>query len=152
LVSILGRKRKEEELEKELADLRERYSLLERRLDDAIRKMERVERGTRLLTEAVYKVIIYLKDQEWPREEKTVRISATPQQTAKQSIAEYLTDTEQKILEEVSRKGVITARECYELVGRTEEHVSRLLKKLTEKGLLTRERRGKTFYYRLKEK
>lgn len=151
-MSILRRRKKEEDLEKELAELRERYSLLERRLEEAIKKTERVERGTRLLTEAVYKVITYLKDQEWPREEKTVRAGATPQLMAKKSTVEYLTDTEQKILEEVSRKGVITARECYTLVGRTEEHVSRLLKNLSEKGLLIRERKGKTFYYRLAEK
>jgi len=149
---VLFRKRKEEELEKRVLELSEKYDLLERRLEEVVEKTERVERGARLLTEAVYKIITYLKDQEWPREEKPARFEAPRQPAATQSIVEYLTETEHKILEEVEKKGVITASECCTLVGRTEEHVSRLLKKLTEKGLLTRERKGKTFYYRLAEK
>ncbi|MBO3840672.1 MAG: BlaI/MecI/CopY family transcriptional regulator [Candidatus Brockarchaeota archaeon] len=152
MVSILGRKKREEELEKELIELKERYGLLERRIEEALEKTERVERGARLLTEAVYKIITYLKDLEWPKDEKPAKVEVARQPVVKQNVVEYLTETEQKILEEVEKKGVITASECCTLVGRTEEHVSRLLKKLTEKGLLTRDRKGKTFYYRLAEK
>lgn len=145
---VLFRKRKEEALERRVLELSEKYDLLERRLEEVVEKTERVEKGARLLTEAVYKIITYLKDQEWPREEKPVGFEAHRQPAAMQSTVEYLTETEQKILEEVEKKGVITANECCILVGRTEEHVSRLLKKLTEKGLLARERKGKTFYYK----
>ncbi|MBO3800569.1 MAG: BlaI/MecI/CopY family transcriptional regulator [Candidatus Brockarchaeota archaeon] len=151
-MTLFGRSRREEDLEKKLLELSEKYSFLERRFEEALEKTERIEKGTRLLIEAVYKIIIYLKDLEWPKEEKPVKIEIDHQPVVKQNVVEYLTETEQKILEEVGKKGVITASECCTLVGRTEEHVSRILKKLTEKGLLTRERKGKTFYYRLIEK
>ncbi|MGC8832238.1 MAG: hypothetical protein ACP5PQ_06640, partial [Thermoproteota archaeon] len=77
-MSILGRKKREEDLERELIELRERCNLLERRLEEAVEKAEKVEKGARLLTEAVYKIIAYLKDLEWPREERPPRLEANP--------------------------------------------------------------------------
>ncbi|MEM2940282.1 MAG: helix-turn-helix domain-containing protein [Thermoproteota archaeon] len=153
-MSILGRKKREEELERELIELRERCSLLERRLEEAVEKTERVEKGARLLTEAVYKIIAYLKDLEWPREEKAPKPEAKPVTvTMEKSVKEEsFNETESKLLEEIDKKGVLTVGECYEHVGKSPEHVSRTLKQLVDKGVLTRERKGKIFYYRRREK
>ncbi|MEM1557841.1 MAG: BlaI/MecI/CopY family transcriptional regulator [Thermoproteota archaeon] len=151
----LRKSKREEELERKLSELTEKYDFLERRLEEALKKADKVERGTRLLTEAVYRIINYLKDLEWPEGKGIGKSEIASQPAVRQNSAgktPYLTETEQKILEEVGKRGIVTAGECYMLVGRTEEHVSRLLKKLVEKGLLTRERKGKTFYYRLAEK
>jgi len=108
----LGRKKREEDLERELLELRERCSLLEKKFEEIVKKTEGVEKGVRLLTEAVYRIIAYLKNQEWPREEKPAKFEAPPQQVATQSTVEYLTETEHKILGEVEKRGVITASEC----------------------------------------
>jgi len=153
LVSILGRKKREEDLERELVELRERCSLLEKRLEEAVEKTERVEKGARLLTEAVYKIIAYLKDLEWPGEEKQPKLEAKPVTVTKEKpVGERLNETEMKLLEEVDKRGVLTVSDCRDHVGKSPEHVSRTLKQMVEKGLLTRERRGKTFYYRRVEK
>lgn len=154
MVSILGRKKREEELERELIELRERCSLLERRLEEAVEKTERVEKGARLLTEAVYKIIAYLKDLEWPREEKAPKPEAKPIAVTMEKPVkeESFNETESKLLEEIDKKGVLTVGECYEHVGKSPEHVSRTLKQLVDKGVLTRERKGKIFYYRRAEK
>jgi uncharacterized membrane protein len=146
------RKSGREEVEKMLSALMEKYESLEMRVDRAVEKVEKVERGTRLLTEAMNKIITYLKDLEWSKEEKPARAETAQQPMVKQNTIRYLNETEKKILEEVGKRGIITANECYVHVGKTEEHVSRLLKRLAENGLLVRERRGKTFYYRLAEK
>ncbi len=153
-MTILGRKKREEDLERELMELRERYSSLERRLEEVIEKTEKVEKGARLLTEAVYKIIAYLKDLEWTREEKALKPEAKPIAVAEEKPVkkESLNETESKLLEEVDKKGVLTVNECYERVGKSREHVSRMLKQLVDKGVLTRERKGKIFYYRRVEK
>lgn len=153
LVSILGRKKKEEDLERELIELRERCSLLERRLEEALEKTERIEKGTRLLTEAVYKIIAYLKDLEWPREEKAPKPEAKPIRVTEKPVKdESFNETESKLLEEIDKKGVLTVGECYEHVGKSKEHVSRTLKQMVDKGVLIRERKGKIFYYKRAEK
>jgi len=153
LISILGRKKREEDLERELLELRERCSLLEKKLEEAVEKTERVERAQRLLTEAVYKIITYLKDLEWPKEEKQPSLKIKPVVAREKPMEEdYLNDTERKLLEEVNKKGALTVSECYAHVGRSKEHVSRLLKRLVEKGILIRERKGKIFHYRLAKK
>ncbi|MEM2100200.1 MAG: helix-turn-helix domain-containing protein [Thermoproteota archaeon] len=153
-MSILGRKKREEELERELIELRERCSLLERRLEEAVEKTARVEKGARLLTEAVYKIIAYLKDLEWPREEKAPKPEAKPVTVTMEKPVkeEAFNETESKLLEEIDRRGALTVVDCYENVGRSKEHVSRTLKQLVDKGVLTRERKGKIFYYRRAEK
>jgi DNA-binding transcriptional ArsR family regulator len=153
-LTLLGRGRKEQEVERELIELRERCNLLEKRLEEAVEKTERVEKGARLLTEAVYKIIAYLKELEWPKEERQPRLEAKPVTVSEEKPVEekYLTETEKKLLEEVGRRGLLTVGECYEHVGKSKEHVSRTLKQMVEKGLLTRERKGKIFYYRRGEK
>lgn len=155
MVSILRRKRKEKDLERELMELQERCSLLERKIEEAMEKTEKIEKGTKLLTEAVYKVITYLKDFEWPRErggEGNGRRFSSVIKKSESVSEERFTEVEKKLLEEVERRGTLTVNECYAYVGKSREHVSRLLKRLMEKGVLSRERRGKTFYYRLAEK
>ncbi|MGB9718430.1 MAG: MarR family transcriptional regulator [Thermoproteota archaeon] len=150
--TLLGRGKKEEEIEKRLSELKEKNELLERRLDEMIEKLEKVERGTRLLTEAVYKIITYLKDFEWPKEEVRQVMVDRPIETIRKKeppAGEYLTDTEKKLVDEIKKKGMLTVGECYMHIGRSKEHVSRMLKRLVEKGILIRERKGKIFYYRL---
>ncbi|MGQ9478818.1 MAG: helix-turn-helix transcriptional regulator [Thermoproteota archaeon] len=154
MAPLFGRSRREEELERRILELSEKYTALENRLEEILEKTERVEKGARLLTEAIYKIIAYLKDMEWPREaEPPIK---KPMEAAlnklKPTVNEYLTETERKIMEEVERKGTVTVNECYGTVGKTKEHVSRVLKQMVEKGILIRERRGKTFYYRLVDK
>lgn len=151
---LLGRGKKNE-LENELLEQKEKNELLERRLNEVVEKTEKLEKGARLLTEAVYKIITYLKDFEWPMEEGKLRVETKPLTVSKsrESMSEkYLTETERKIIEEINKKGALTVSECYTHVGRSKEHVSRLLKKLVDNGILLRERKGKTFYYRLAEK
>jgi DNA-binding MarR family transcriptional regulator len=155
MTPLLGRGRKEQEIEKILSEVREKNDFLERRLEETVEKIERVERGTRLLTEAVYKIITYLKDLEWTQEEVKQRIEERPLPVIRKkepAAEEYLTEIEAKLLEEIKKRGILTVSECYAHVGRSKEHVSRLLKRLVEKGILIRERKGKTFYYRLAEK
>jgi len=150
---LFGKRRKEEEFEKKLSELNEKYAFLERRLGEVFEKTEKLERGTRLLTEAVYKVITYLKDLEWLREEKTIKPESKSLSVAERPVKEEpLNETESRLLEEIDKKGVLTVKECYEHIGKSKEHVSRMLKQLVEKGVLVRERRGKTFYYRRAEK
>jgi uncharacterized membrane protein len=148
------RRKKEEEIEKRLSELKERNELLERRLDETIEKLEKVEKGARLLTEAVYKIITYLKDFEWPKEEVRQVTVDKPTETIRKKeppAEEYLTETEKKLVDEIKKKGTLTVGECYAHIGRSKEHVSRMLKRLVEKGILIRERKGKIFYYRLAE-
>lgn len=152
---LLGKGRKEEELERRFLEMKEKYDLLERRLEEVVGKTERVEKGTRLLTEAVYKVITFLKDFEWSREEREQKTEdRLPAAVRKResAVEEHLTDIERKLVEEIGKRGALTVSECYAHVGKSKEHVSRLLKRLAEKGVLTRERKGKTFHYRLAEK
>lgn len=152
-MQLLRRGKKEQEVERELIELRERCNFLEKKLGEAVEKTERVEKGARLLTEAIYKIIAYLKDLEWPREERQPRLESKPVTvTEEKPTKEYLTETERKLMEEVDKKGALTVGECYEYVGRSKEHVSRLLKQMVGKGILTRERKGKIFYYRRVEK
>lgn len=153
-MSILGRRKREEDLEKELMELRERYALLEKKLEETAGKMENLEKGARLLTEAVYKIITYLKDFEWPKEEVRQVTADRPIETIRKKkppAEEYLTETEKKLVDEIKKKGTLTVGECYEHIGKSKEHVSRVLKRLVEKGILIRERKGKIFYYRLAE-
>jgi DNA-binding Lrp family transcriptional regulator len=149
---LLGRGRKEQEVERELIELRERCNLLEKKLEEAV---EKTERAHKLLSEAVYKIIVYLKekDLEWSEEEKRPRLEAKSVTVTKEKpLEERLNETEMKLLEEVDKRGVLTVRDCRDHIGKSPEHVSRTLKQMVEKGLLTRERRGKTFYYRRVEK
>ncbi|MEM2089134.1 MAG: BlaI/MecI/CopY family transcriptional regulator [Thermoproteota archaeon] len=154
MTPILGRGRKEKEIEERLSDLKEKSEILERRLDETIEKVEKVEKGARLLTEAVYKIITYLKDLESPKEEVRQLTADRPFEiTRKKDFSKevYLTETEEKLIEEIKKKGTLTVSECYAHIGRSKEHVSRMLKRLVEKGILKRERKGKKFYYRLAE-
>ncbi|MEM2599038.1 MAG: BlaI/MecI/CopY family transcriptional regulator [Thermoproteota archaeon] len=154
MTPLLGRGRKEKEIEERLSDLKEKSEILERRLDETIEKVEKVEKGTRLLTEAVYKIITYLKDLESPKEEVRQLTADRPFETTRKkdfSKEVYLTETEEKLIEEIKKKGTLTVSECYAHIGRSKEHVSRMLKRLVEKGILKRERKGKKFYYRLAE-
>lgn len=154
MAPLLGKGRKEEEIEERLSDLKEKSEILERRLDETIEKVEKVEKGARLLTEAVYKIITYLKDLESPKEEVRRLTADRPFETTRKkdfSKEVYLTETEGKLIEEIKKKGTLTVSECYAHIGRSKEHVSRMLKRLVEKGILKRERKGKKFYYRLAE-
>ncbi|MEM4169931.1 MAG: BlaI/MecI/CopY family transcriptional regulator [Thermoproteota archaeon] len=154
MTPLLGRGRKEKEIEERLSDLKEKSEILERRLDETIEKVEKVEKGARLLTEAVYKIITYLKDLESPKEEVRQLTADRPFETTRKkdfSKEVYLTETEEKLIEEIKKKGTLTVSECYAHIGRSKEHVSRMLKRLVEKGILKRERKGKKFYYRLAE-
>lgn len=155
MTPLLGRGKKEEEIEGRLSELKAKNELLERRLDETIEKLEKVEKGTRLLTEAVYKIITYLKDLELPKEEERREVKdrlLEPVRKKELQREKYLTETEEKLIDEIKKKGILTVSECYGHIGRSKEHVSRMLKQLAEKGILIRERRGKIFYYRLAEK
>ncbi len=154
MTPLLGRGRREKEIEERLSELKERSEILERRLDETIEKLEKVEKGARLLTEAVYKIITYLKDLELPKEEVRQIKADRPLETVRKkelSKEEYLTETEEKLIDELKKKGTLTVSECYVHIGRSKEHISRMLKRLVEKGILIRERKGKTFCYRLAE-
>ncbi len=154
MVSLLGR-RKKEEVEKALSELKEKNEFLERKLNETLEKIENLEKGSRLLTEAVYKIITYLKDFEWPIEERKPKTEIKPLAVSRNRESKtetYFTETENKLLEAVNKKGALTASECCTCIGRSKEHASRLLKQLVDKGMLIRERKGKTFYYRLGEK
>jgi uncharacterized membrane protein len=152
MVSLFGKGKKE--VEERLLELKEKNDALEKRLDETLEKLEKLERGARLLTEAVYKIITYLKDLESSKEEVRQELEEKPFETIRKeesSREEYLTETEEKLIDEIRSKGMLTVGECYMRVGRSKEHVSRMLKRLVEKGILKRERRGKTFYYKLAE-
>jgi uncharacterized membrane protein len=152
MVSLFGKGKKE--VEERLLELKEKNDALEKRLDETLEKLEKLERGARLLTEAVYKIITYLKDLELSKEEVRQELEEKPFETIRKeesSREEYLTETEEKLIDEIRSKGMLTVGECYMRVGRSKEHVSRMLKRLVEKGILKRERRGKTFYYKLAE-
>lgn len=142
------------ELEGELSELRERCDRLEKMFEEAVEKTERIEKGVRLLTEAIYKIITYLKELEDSMEGERAVLKAKSQMTTiveKYEKNKELTETEKKLIEEV-KKGASTVKECCELAKISKEHASRLLKQLVDKNILIREKRGKTFYYRPLEK
>lgn len=60
-----------------------------------------------------------------------------------------LTETEIKIIELIESKGPQSARDLSKALGLSREHVARILKRLVESGLLTRE--GKPYRYKLTE-
>ncbi|MBO3841897.1 MAG: MarR family transcriptional regulator [Candidatus Brockarchaeota archaeon] len=153
MTPLFWKGKKEKEIEERLLELKEKIEIFERRLDETIEKVEKVEKGARLLTEAVYKIITYLKELELPKEEVNQITVDRSLETVKKKEPpkEYLTETEKKLIDEIKKKGVLTVSECYAHIGRSKEHVSRMLKRLVEKGILIRERRGKIFYYRLAE-
>ncbi|MBO3753882.1 MAG: MarR family transcriptional regulator [Candidatus Brockarchaeota archaeon] len=153
MAPLFGKGKKEKEIEERLSELKEKSEIFERRLDETIEKVEKVEKGVRLLTEAVYKIITYLKELELPKEEVKQITADRSLETVrkKEPPKEYLTETEKKLIDEIKKKGMLTVSECYAHIGRSKEHVSRMLKRLVEKGILIRERRGKIFYYRLAE-
>ncbi|OYT66618.1 hypothetical protein B6U74_00295 [Candidatus Bathyarchaeota archaeon ex4484_205] len=59
-------------------------------------------------------------------------------------------DVEEKIMEILREKGEATASEIQKIINRTREHTSRLLKKMSEEGLIERRKIGKKYLYSLR--
>jgi len=105
-------------------------------VEEVLERVKRVEGEVKRLSEALSKFNARMAEFE-----EALRSSsgATARAPARPVEAGGLTPTEARILRLLASEGPMTASQLGERVGRSREHVSRLLKKLFEAGLIERD-------------
>ncbi len=73
-------------------------------------------------------------------------------QTPSVDISEFLTVDERKVVELIRERGKLTQDELPELTGFSKPKVSRLIKDLVDRNIVTRKKSGKTYVLRLSER
>jgi len=131
-VGIFGRLRKVEEMVRELPRMRVPD-------EDVLSRLEVLEREVKSLSETLKGLETRVSRVEEGLKTVPEARKAAAKTTAETLTLEGLTPTEVRILRVLASEGAMTASGLRERVGRSREHVSRLLKKLYERGFIERD-------------
>lgn len=133
----------------------------EGKTEDMLRKFEEEIKELKKENEQIKKEIEGQKERLHTLEEANIKLSEAIKKLAEAFILERkIADNENESSKELEKEIIeimrrenrpIRAREISELTGKTREHVSRVLKNMAKKGILERERKGKIFFYTIKE-
>lgn len=130
-------------ISEQIANIKKENEELKEILNEETKAISILKESNIKLSEALIKLA---KVVEQDREK---HVNSWEQKTIKQDSEPILLLEEEiiKILREKNQP--IQAREISQITGRTREHVSRTLKSMADKGIVKREKRGKTFLYSL---
>ncbi|MGB9622819.1 MAG: winged helix DNA-binding protein, partial [Candidatus Bathyarchaeia archaeon] len=128
---------------------------LEEKMESLEKRLTSVEASNRKLAEAMMNLVEMLRRKELEGKTHREAVARRPVEltyTKKDEDAYAQTARmalEDQILEHLRNSGPSTPAQMQEVLNRSREHISRTLKALSERGVVDRRKRGKTFVYSL---